>query len=129
MRGEEFVIRDMRFKEEQRLKAVTVRDDAFIILALFPKDYSEIARAEAFRRNGLPANAFDSQNIYRTRRDCTISHAVSEGPDWWKGVDKCPEDELLDDLYNEIMSWTEEFQESLKKNKLNKGKPEANIPG
>ncbi len=130
MQKEKFEIRNMLFLEEDRQKVIEVEGgDVFIIKAIFPRERLEIARAMSVKRNGLPANSFSFDDNYFVERSVLIDSAIVEAPQWWSGSDNCPDDTLLDKLYGEVNDWTREFQEKLKKNKLNRRGAEAGIPG
>jgi hypothetical protein len=116
----EYRFRDLRLIEKDREKTIKYENDIFVIKALFPKDYREISRRIALEQTGLPINAFSVDDRYKFQRDITVDYALVSYPDWWNGSANCPFEEILDFLYKEIQDWTNEFQESLKKNRLNK---------
>jgi len=116
----EYRFKDLRLIEKDREKTIKYENDIFAIKALFPKDYREISRRIALEQTGLPINAFSVDDRYKFQRDITIDYALVSYPDWWSGSANCPLEEILDFLYKEIQDWTNEFQESLKKNRLNK---------
>lgn len=124
----EYRINDMRFIEEERQKTIKVEGETFIIKALFPKDYRDIARKVAIEQNGLAANTFSMDDRYRFQRDVTVDHAIVKSPDWWTNSNACPYETILDSLYGEIQDWTAEFQEMLKKNRFKRGGGESKIP-
>jgi len=123
----EYKFKDLRFIEKDREKTIKYENYTFTIKALFPKDYREISRRVALEQNGLPINSFSIEDRYKFQRDITIDYALVNYPDWWDGSSNCPSEDLLNFLYNEIQEWTNEFQESLKKNRLNKRSVQTNL--
>jgi hypothetical protein len=126
--GEKFEVRNMLFLDEDRQKIIELGKDMFNIKALFPVDRKAIARRVAMDQNGLPANSYSSQDRYIMERAATIDQAVVESPEWWKNADLCPDESVLDSLYEGIVTWSNEFAEKLKKNKLNKRSEEKQVP-
>lgn len=121
--SEEFKIRNMLIIDDDLKKSVKIGTDTFIIKAILPKTRKNIARAMAIQFNGYPANAYSVDDRDRIERDATIDHSIDEGPDWWVDTGECPQDSLLDELYNSIIKWDRDFQEKLKKNKFKKRGP------
>lgn len=113
----EYRLKDIRYIEQDRQKTIMLEGETFIIKALFPKDQREIARRVAIEQNGLPVSAFSVDDRYRFIRDITVDYAIVKAPDWWRSVQDCIDDALIDTLYKEIQDWTTEFQELLKKNR------------
>lgn len=120
MENKEFKIRNMLFLEDDRQKELKKENDIFIIKALFPKEKGNIARAISFMQNGLPANSFTDIDRFIFERQATIDEAIVKSPEWWGGADNCPDEDLLNTLFDDIITWTNNFQENLKKNKLGK---------
>jgi len=127
--SEKYEVRNMLFLDDDRKKNISIGKDKFIIRALFPKDRKEIARRMSVEQNGLPANSFSIDDRYMFERSAIIDQGMVESPDWWSNADECPDEDVLEFLYVEIMKWTAEFQEKLKKNRLNKRKPEEQVSG
>ena len=121
---EETTERNMLFLDEDREKTVKIGNGTsasnFKIRALFPNDRIKIEKFLAIESNGLPINSYSQEGRYLMQRAVTVNHAVREGPDWWTNADECSEEDLLDRLYEAIMSWSSEFQGKLKKNRSTK---------
>jgi hypothetical protein len=125
---EKYSVRNMLFLDEDRTKEIKIGDDVFKVRALFPKERKEIARRVSIEQNGLPSNSFTMNERFLFERSASIDTAIMESPSWWKNADEAPDEELLNDLYEEINNWTDEFQEKLKKNRLNKRGAEEPVP-
>jgi hypothetical protein len=120
MEGEETKIRDMIILDEDRKKKVTIRKESFVIKALFPKDYKDIANRLAMDYQGMSVNAYSVSARNQFERDAYVDQGILESPSWWANAEECPEVETVESLYNEILKWTNDFQEKLKKNKFAK---------
>ena len=119
--AEEYKVRNMLFLEEDRRKVVKHESgDSFSIKAIFPADRKFISRQMAILQNGMPATTYDSNSLYFFEREAVINVCLvaDVSPPWWQGADKCPDEELLNWLYIEIVNWTNEFQARIKKNQF-----------
>lgn len=128
MADAKFEVRNMLFLDEDRRKSVKIGDDVFVVKAIFPREEKDIERRAAYEQQGMPISSFSVDGRYRFLRDATVDVAMVESPAWWKNADACPDSDVLDRLYEEIMLWTREFQEKLKKNQLNQRSPQAKVP-
>ena len=118
--SEKYAVRNMLFLEKDRNKDIKLGNDDFTIKAIFPADRKEIARRVSIEMNGLPANSFSINDRFIFERSAIIDTGIVESPEWWKNADNCPDEEVLQQLYDKLEEWTVEFQEKLKKNRLNK---------
>jgi len=103
---------------------------SFKLRALFPKQQRLIAGIIAGPgfQNGMSVDAFTTEDQYRFSRDATLEVAVVEGPEWWSGPDDCPDEDLLNRIFKEIISFSRDIQEKLKKNKLVKRGAKTGAP-
>jgi len=108
----------MLFLEKDRQKDEKVNTETFKIKALFDKERLEIARRCAISRNGLPENSFSQTDRYRFTRIATVDVGLVEYPKWWTNAEDCPDSNVLQELYDKIEKFTEDFQEKLKKNQF-----------
>lgn len=120
MENQEYRVRDLLILEDDRKKQVKIGKDIFVILAVFPKEQKDISRRLALEYDGLPVNSFSIDDRYSFTRDVTLDVLIHDSPDWWTKSEDCPDIELKDYLYEQIISWSNEFQEKLKKNKFSK---------
>ncbi len=118
MENKEYSVRNMLFLEDDRKKAIKIGTDTFIIKAIFPEDEVVIARKTSILQNGLPANSFHEASLVLFDKIATVDQMVATKPGWFKSAMECPDRALVDELYNNIHEWSNEFQDSLKKNKL-----------
>ncbi len=127
MEGQEYKVRDMLILEDDRKKKVKRGKDNFVIKAIFPKDQKAIARQLALEYNGLPISSFSMEDRNAFDRDVTLDVMIDDSPDWWTTSEDCPDGDLKEWLYQEILSWSAEFQEKLKKNKAGRRSTEAPV--
>lgn len=118
MEKKEYSVRNMLFLEDDRKKAIKVGEDPFVIKAIFPEDEVVIARRISILQNGLPANSFHDSSLELFDKIATVDQQVATKPAWFKSAMECPDKHVLDRLYDEIQQFSNEFQDSLKKNKL-----------
>lgn len=116
--SDEIKIRNMLILDADREKSIKIKNDAFKIKAIFPKERNEIARRMAIEQNGMASNTFQMDDLYAFRRGSTVDTCVIDSPDWWENANDCIDEEVLDELYKAINKFSDEFQEKLKKNKF-----------
>ena len=120
MENQEYHVRDLLILEDDRRKQVKIGKDTFVILAAFPKDQKNISRRLALEYDGLPVNSFSLDDRYFFTRDVTLDVLIHKSPEWWSTASDCLDEEVKEMLYTEIVTWSNEFQEKLKKNQFTK---------
>lgn len=123
MEGETYKVRDMLVMDEDRKKKITRnKGETFVIKAPTPKENRQISQSLAMNYyNGLPVNSYSPDDRYLYERDASIDVLIDEHPNFWTKAEDCLDNSLKEWLYTEIMKWTAEFQEKLKKNQFAKG--------
>lgn len=125
MSDHKFAVRNLLFNDEDRVKDFKEGSSTFKFKALFPIDQRRVAQIMAGYQLGMPASSFTNMDLNRFDRDATIEVALLEHPEWWEGVDKCPDEDLVNRLHAAIVQWTKSFQDKLKKNQLTKRSAES----
>jgi len=78
------------------------------------RDKLRMDQLRAFRRNGLPASAFDVEALFNNDKWSTLDVCVVDGPDWLRAAkaanpnwtwEDCPDEELTSQLYARIESF------------------------
>jgi hypothetical protein len=110
----------MLFTKEDRLKKIVIDGDEFTIMALLPFDQLNIDRMSAQMKRGIPTESYSYNGGFRIDQYAKLAAAVESGPPEWKGPETWPIQDTLDRLHAEIESWSDEFQERLKKNRRRK---------
>lgn len=127
--GKGVKIRNMLLLEDDLKKEVTINGDTFTVKAITGSDQKQISRNVAIETGGVPANSLSMDARMMFERDAALDHALVDYPDWWENADKCPDEDLKNRLYEEINSWSLEFQERLKKNRFARRGPETQVLG
>ena len=129
MEGDGIEIQNMMVLDEDVKKKISIKydggQDNFVIKALFPKDHKNIARALAIQYNGLPVNSFSMDDRAMFEQHARVDQGVIESPGWWKSAEDCLKPEVVSKLDEEIIEWTGELHEKLKKNKFTKRSSEG----
>jgi hypothetical protein len=94
---------------------VKIRDMEFSVKIQLPRDRENIISLVA-RKIGADSRAITDQDYQYVARNSYLDVAIIGGPEWWEkhGFSKCPDEELLWELYDKCLSLEKDFQKKIR---------------
>ena len=111
-------LRNMIISEEDREFSTKIGEDEFTIRIPLPYERTHIIGQIARTFPGVDRKQISNEDYLYAQMLVTLNYVVIDSPDWWKGAGKCPDQDLLVELWTFYNSSETEFQKKLKKNKL-----------
>lgn len=117
--GTEDRVGSMVITDEDRIFEVEVKERGKFRLKIpYPSERVAIGREISNQLGGASIVSVPPESLGRATVLATLSLVIVDSPEWFSGVYRCLDEELLSQLYSE---WTEkdsEFRERLKKNQF-----------
>lgn len=121
--GEEYRLKSLVITEKEREFPTTINDEEFVVSIPLPYEKSIIIAQTSRALGGQDIKSFPQEDYEYVRMVITLNNILVKTPSWWKGAGYCLDDSLLAKLWKHYLDSEEKFQEFLKKNIDNKGKP------
>ncbi|MFA5196072.1 MAG: hypothetical protein WC401_09780 [Bacteroidales bacterium] len=106
--------------QEERIKDITVRGYKFKIRYMSPMDRVQIAQQRMMLQNGNPVTALTDSDFIFFENIAIVNICVDEMPKEFKEGESCikwEDIELINEVANEIRTYTNSIEEKLKKNR------------
>ena len=119
--GDKYQIGKQVLTQDDLVKVITVKGEAFKVKFPTPLDQERIERDIAFRLGGNPLDSIPA-SAYNTIRMCvTLDYIIIEHPEWWKSAGECYDEDLLNQLWEKYLNERDAFRRSLRENKFKRG--------
>ena len=113
---DEVKFRGLVITNDKREFTKTFKDEKFTVRIPLPFEKANIVATTARATGGLNINSIRPEDYEYLRMLVTLNATVVEYPSWWTAADKCPDEDLLFELWTFYIDSEKAFQEALKKN-------------
>jgi len=113
--SEEIKFRNVVITQEQREFSTTIEGDKFTLRIPLPFEKVHISSKISRAIGGSNLESIPASDYEYTRKIVTLNHVIVLNPDWWKGADQCPDEELLEQLWRFFGECEKKFSDSLKR--------------
>ncbi len=102
--------------EKDREFSKTIDGNNFTVSIPLPIQKATIIAQTSRALGGMNVNSFLPEDYEYIRKIITLNSVIVDHPKWWDGADSCPDDSLIDILWNFFLASDVKFQKFLKKN-------------
>lgn len=113
---EEMKYGKLTISETDREFSKTINGNIFTVEIPLPTLKATIIAQTSRAIGGGNVNSYLPEDYEFIRMVVTLNHVIISHPTWWTGANKCPDEELLYELWEHFKSSEIKFQEFLKKN-------------
>lgn len=101
-------------KEDRQFSKI-INGDSFTVQV--PTSYEKRVLIQTISNSigGVNINSIPQMDYIYVEMIATLTIAIVKWPDWWEGADKCPDENLLGELWRFYLSAADLFADRLKK--------------
>jgi len=116
IREQEIRVGEFLLGKQDLLKTVTTPRGAFEMRILDPQKKRQVI-AETAQSLSSPLSNVPIGDYLFTAACCTLQNVLVGWPEWWEGVDRCFDEELILELYDRYREFENEFRRRLRESR------------
>ena len=114
--ADETRVGDVLLKREDLTKTVNSKRGIFVLRMADPLVRKGIIRNISASLNHAALDSIPADDYFYVKAVETLRLTIIEKPDWWEGIDRCMDDDLITELYTAYLELEDGFRRLLRGN-------------
>ena len=108
---------ELLLSQDDLTKKVNTKRGIFTLKMPDPMVRKAIIRSISNAIDRAPLESIPAMDYLYVKATETLKYVVTEYPEWWEGADKCMDDDLILELYDEFLKFENDFRRRVRGNR------------